>query len=509
MNELILDINFTRDFDGKLNLTVYPKKYYYNYMKSIKISEFVMANSNFSMAIPGNRFDSPWLIKLSRISGTTLNIIVEVLGWTSLVVTIVMLFFEVDMTRPFLDFLRMVKPVTRFKYINIYYGGIIEIFLWNFKNIFHIISDTRTDENEKYFLDSRSSLRRFYLPVLAFTSIPDKYLLYLVLCLLKVLQVKLYHYAKGRRNLTPEDEMLVDLIDKVKLPLFFFLIYDVVFYTSHTLVHQSLLVHQNRNAIFSMVLAMVMLMMFTYEFIILILKNVEFQSRTKQQVLEDLIAYNVKEARKALPTLATPSLLRRFKRWTGTQMNNLFNTFEQKVSSRASEVRFFESEIKNGDVCKSWVSKYYNLICVMKVLIMEPLYITLQLNKAIQILSLLIIQLALIAFICYAAFVKRIFVSWWNYIFNVVHELALGCYFMTGFLFYLKGDTRFLSSSGFDNVQFMLVLYLIIAISMGVIKLLYGQIFILLRKCSHKRTEYKNRIEVSNTLLLGRKPENS
>lgn len=498
LHELILDVNFTRDFDGKMKLTVLPKTFFWNYMKSIKISEFILAQGNFSINVTGSRYDSPWLIKLSRISGNCLNLIVEILGWGSLALTIVMIFFDIDITRPFLDFLRMVKPVTRFKYINIYYGGIIEIFLWNFKNVFHIISDTRTDENEQYFLDSRSSLRRFYLPVLAFTSIPDKYLLYLVLCLLKVLQVKLYHYARGRRNLTSDDETLVDLIDKVKLPLFFFLIYDVIFYTSHTLVHQSLIVHQNRNAIFSFALAMVMLMMFTYEFIVLILKNKHFVALTKTQVLEDLIAYSIKQAHIALPNLAVPKLLKRFKKWSGAQVNNMFIAFEQRVSSKSAEIRFFEAEIKNGDLTKSFVHKYYNLISVLKVMMMEPLYITLQMNKSFQILSLLLIQLSFIAFVLYAAFVKRIFTNWWNYTFNIIHELALGCYFATGFFFYLKGESRFLTSQGFDNVQLMLVLYLMIAVSCGVIKLVVSQTIILIKKCSGKRSDYKEKLEVDS-----------
>ena len=290
MHELLLDLNFTKDFDQKLLITVIPKKFYSNYMKQIRISEFVLARTSFSISAIGSKYDSPWLISLSEISGTALNLIVEILGWASLVLTILFMFYEIDMSRPLLDFIRMVKPVTRFKYINIYYGGIIEIFFTNFKNIFHIISDTRTDENEIYFLDSRTSLRRFYLPVLSFTSIPDKYLLYLVLILLKILQHKLLSYAKGRRNLTYDDEMLVDFIDKIKLPMFFFLIYDIVFYTSHTLVHQSLLVHQNRNSTFSLILSLVVLIMFTYEFILLLLKNKNFETKTKIQVLEEIVA---------------------------------------------------------------------------------------------------------------------------------------------------------------------------------------------------------------------------
>ena len=64
-------------------------------------------------------------------------------------------------------------------------------------------------------------------------------------------------------------------------------------------------------------------------------------------------------------------------------MNNLFNMFDSRVSSRTSEVRFFESEIKNGDITSSWTAKYFNIISVLKVILVEPIYITLQMNKMI------------------------------------------------------------------------------------------------------------------------------
>ena len=148
--------------------------------------------------------------------------------------------------------------------------------------------------------------------------------------------------------------------------------------------------------------------------------------------------------------------------------------FDSRVSSRTSEVRFFESEIKNGDISSSWTAKYFNIISVLKVILVEPIYITLQMNKMIQILSLLLVQYAFLAFVCYAIFKKKIFVTWWNYTFTLIHEIALACYFSTGFFFYLKGESRFLTSSGFDNVQFMLVIFLMVAIICGVSKLVVG-----------------------------------
>jgi hypothetical protein len=106
---------------------------------------------------------------MSKISGKVFTWLVEATGWISLIMTIVLLFFDVDMSKSLLDFLRIVKPITRFKYINIYYGGIVEIFLSNLRNIFHLVKDQRSDENERLFVDTRASLRRFYLPVLSFT----------------------------------------------------------------------------------------------------------------------------------------------------------------------------------------------------------------------------------------------------------------------------------------------------------------------------------------------------
>ena len=502
LNEIIVDLNFTFDKPGYSKMTVIPKKFWARFDSSANRSEFVLAKTPFSRDIRVSQFDSKWLIDMSKISGKVFTWLIEATGWLSLIVTIVLLFFDVDMSKSLLDFLRIVKPITRFKYINIYYGGIIEIFLANLKNIFHLVRDQRSDENERLFVDTRASLRRFYLPVLSFTSIPDKYLLYLVLCVAKYIQVKLLQYAKSRKRLTPDDEFLVDMVDRIKIPLFCFLIFDVVFYTSHTLVHQSLLVKQDRNSYFSISLSMVMLILFTYEFILLIIANYRYQGIKKQEVLEELIVASVNQVRNKYPDIPLSDLVRKFKKRSLNQVNQLFYAFEQKLSTKSAESRFFESTIRKEALESHFCAKYFNVISILKVIMMEPLYITLQMNKLMQITSLLTIQAGFLFFVVYAAVKKKIFYNWYSWVFTLINEAALLAYFLTGTLFYFRGDGRSYSAKAFERLQTMLVLFLMVAITSGVFGLFWNQTVYIRKKCTDKKAEYTVKEEEANLRMI-------
>lgn len=502
LNEIIVDLNFTFDKPGFSKMTVTPKKFWFKFDVNANRSEFVLAKTPFSRSIRVSQFDSKWLIDMSKISGKVFTWLVEATGWISLIMTIVLLFFDVDMSKSLLDFLRIVKPITRFKYINIYYGGIVEIFLANLRNIFHLVKDQRSDENERLFVDTRASLRRFYLPVLSFTSIPDKYLLYLVLCIAKYIQVKLLQYAKSRKRLTPDDEFLVDMVDRVKIPLFCFLIFDVVFYTSHTLVHQSLIVKQDRNSYFSICLSMVMLILFTYEFILLIIANYRHQGIKKEEVLEELIVATVNQVRYKYPNMALSELVRKFKKRSLNQVNQLYYAFEQKLSTKSAESRFFESTIRRDALEIHFCAKYFNIISILKVIMMEPLYITLQMNKLMQIMSLLTIQSAFFIFVAYAAIKKKIFYNWYTWIFTLINEAALLSYYLTGTLFYFRGDGRSYSAKAFERLQTMLVLFLMIAITSGVFGLIWNQTAYIRKKCTDKKTEFTVKEEEANLKMI-------
>ena len=502
MNELIVDVNFTRDIPGKTNMTVIPKKFYLKYNEESGRSYFILARTPFTREISVYKHDSKWLIDLAKISGKVLSWVVEVSGWTSLAFTMLLLFFDVDMTKSLLDFLRVVKPITRFKYINIYYGGIIEIFLTNLKNIFHLVKDQRTDDNERLFVDTRSSLRRFYLPVLSFTSIPDKYLLYVLLCLGKYIQVKLMQYAKTKKRMTSDDELIVDIIDKVKVPLFCFLIFDVVFYTSHTLVHQSLVVKQDRNSLFSIILAVTMLLIFCFEFIQLLISNYRYKLKKKEEQLEELIVYTINQARLKFPDMPLSNLLKKFKKRSLNQINQLFYAFEEKISVQSAESRFFESTIKKNCLDRHFCAKYFNMISIFKVVMMEPIYITLQMNKLMQIFSLLLIQLAFTSFVIYSSFKQKIFYNWYSWAFTLINEISLSCYFITGAFYYFRGDTRSQSAGAFERLQTMLVLFLIVSIISAVCGLIVSQVVYIRKKCSDKKNSHTVKEEEENMKLI-------
>lgn len=297
--------------------------------------------------------------------------------------------------------------------------------------------------------------------------------------------------------MTSEDDFIVGFVEKLKIPLFFFLIFDVVFYTSHNLVHQKMTIKQTRNSYFSIGLSMIMLFLFCFELLDLIMKNRHMEVKSKQETLEDLIVKKAMTEKKENPKKSLKEIIRKLKKKkSANEINNLFYVFEAELK-KTSEAKFFLAELKE-DLFHQKLVKFFNIICIVKVLIMEPIYITMQMNKMLQMGFLTLIQFVFFLYILYMAFVKRAFVSWWSYLFIVLHEIALTMYFIVGFIIYFKGERKWLGYSGWTKVQLMLVLFLMIAITCGVVKLILAQVILLMKRCSSNKSEEKVKAEVES-----------
>jgi hypothetical protein len=177
--ELVADVNATINCNGNVMVTVTDPVVGFDASKNrsslLLIKQPISAD--FECRLP----DSDKIIRSSEKLGMALNLIVNIVGWISLVATIGLLFVDINLTQQFVDFLRMVKPLARLKYINASFGGLVEAFLATYQNPFQISTFTRTNSNVRLMIDSRAKLSRYFLPVFIFSTIPDKFVLYAVI----------------------------------------------------------------------------------------------------------------------------------------------------------------------------------------------------------------------------------------------------------------------------------------------------------------------------------------
>lgn len=495
-------MNFTET--GMQGLKVIPKSHVYGFDKSTLRVDFILSNTSRFTEDNLKPNDDDHKVTAASKAGISFHIFINTFGWLSLLLTIVGLFCEIDLMTPLLHFIRMTKPISRFKFINVRGGNIIEAFLSNYQDLFRTGAFVKTDKNVIFTRMSRTKLLRYYVPVFTFSTIPDKYIVYSVvschqlLIFLKLLQAKLKKYGHKGRNLTADDESLVKLVERIKLPVYFFLIFDVIFYTSHTLSHQAILGRKSNDAIISYVLAMLMLSLLTFDTVTLVLDILHLKRPTKYQMLEQLLVTKIKAAKKALPHRPLTYILKLFKKNHLQNLNKTYSEFEAKLSFRPAEDRFVLGGIKPEAVDLRKPARLFNLLTALKSMAMEIMFATMQLTNSLQIACLLLIQLLYVGYLIYC--VKcRIFKSKFYVVVVMGHEICLLGYFSLTCAIHASGDTIYKLIPSSEDLQVVTMTCLILAIMFGVAIMVEAIIGAFRRLKSNK---VGNKLDEENSKIL-------
>jgi hypothetical protein len=111
--------------------------------------------------------------------------------------------------------------------------------------------------------------------------------------------------------------------------------------------------------------------------------------------------------------------------------------------------------------------KYFNTYALVKLIIVEPIYVTLQLFPKTQIILLVGIQLAYFAYFCDLAFRKRVFVSWVEPLQIFCNEAAVLLFLLVGAIFEVGGGINSFSVKTADWLQFIGIGGLLVSCATG------------------------------------------
>lgn len=177
-NELMLDLNFSEVGQAVIKVDVID--HIYKYDNATMLSKLILSDRSRSIQISMTPADDYGNIYSAEKLGYAMHIIINAVGWISLSIVVAALFIDIDLMAPMIEFIRMTKPLSRFKYIDVQCGGIIEGFLANYHDLFRITAFVKSDTSVRYSVISRDRLLRYHLPVFVYTTIPDKYIIYAV-----------------------------------------------------------------------------------------------------------------------------------------------------------------------------------------------------------------------------------------------------------------------------------------------------------------------------------------
>lgn len=316
-----------------------------------------------------------------------------------------------------------------------------------------------------------------------------------------MLQSKLKTYGKGIRLLTADDEYLVKFIEKVKLPVYFFLIFDVIFYTIHTISHQSMTIKQTTDSAISICLAIILLCLLSFDTASLAVGVVNLKRPTKRKLIEQLLVKNIQAARRAKPNKSVAEIIKMFKKKHLYTMNKIFVDFESKLSFRPAVDRFVHGGIKISAVETCRVARFFNLVTVMKTMAMEILFISMQANNSLQISMLLLIQTSFIVYFIYCTVVK-IFKNKWQVAITMLYEGCLLGYFVLTFIIHMSHDPIRQLSSSSSLLQTVVVSCLTVSMFCGMTIVCTAFVHTAIVTIRQKRSKESIQADDENNMIL-------
>jgi hypothetical protein len=255
---------------------------------------------------------------------------------------------------------------------------------------------------------------------------------------------KLRSYIKRRVWFSYEDQLVDRIADETRIIIFTMIVIDIFFYSIRCVSHMSLDLKQSRDSNISFIISVITIICIVSDLSLLFLSNRELKlgKLKKQRKDEETLKKNdrimqlrLKLMRENAPFLDPSEHLNQAAEDANNQQLKTMAELPKESNSFAA-VLFFTEGIKLEHINDC---KYYNSYSLVKLIIVEPIYVTLQLFPKAQILALVAIQLTYFTYFCNLAFRKRVFVSWVNPLQIFCNEFAVLLFLMVGLVFEVGG----------------------------------------------------------------------
>jgi hypothetical protein len=386
---------------------------------------------------------------------------------------------------PLIRFLKTFKLISRLKLINIFFGAYLEFVLNLAGRMFELGNDHQSLSMKRFNMLTRGKLTKFKITPISVDAIWTKYALYFFIVSLRLYQALLRKYQKKRKNFSSEDQIADRIADESRIIIFTMVVIDISFYSFHCLSHMSLDIHQTRDSVLSYILSVISIIMVTADVLLLFQMNTEM---TMEKLLYDREA----QAQVALKNIARKKRIDARdsnskevggpipRKMTFVMENLETDEFDQKKPrevSSYSAVKFFAEDIK---IEKMDIGRYFNTISMVKLLIVEPFYVTLQMFPGIQILCLVTLQSVYFIYFCRLAFKHKVFLSWLNVSQVFLSEVSMLVFLLVGAIFQVGGGIGSLNLSLSNGLQIVGIAMLSLSTIIGTVVLIFSSLRTLL-----------------------------
>lgn len=399
---------------------------------------------------------------------------------------------------PLIKFLKIFKLISRLKLINIFFGAYLEFVLDLAGTMFAIGNDPQDFKFKQFDMVTRGKLTRFKITTISVEVMWVKYMLYFLILILRLYQAILRKYVTRRKHFSTEDQIMDKIADESRIIIFTMLVIDITFYSIRCISHLNLNGKQSRDSITSFVLSFIAIIAVSVDVLLLFLAN---KDMNLEKVLKDRKVAERRVKNDIVRKKRLENLLAQGKNPSeepnedqGQQDENEEKEKDENCdkekkgkgeksgngngSSEVSTVKFLKPTENSSQAAVNFftegiitdkikTARYFNSISLVKLIIVEPFYVTLQLFPTFQIVCLVVLQLSYFVYFCRMAFGQKVFQSKANLIQILINELAILLFLLIGCIFQIAGGAKAMSTSLSNPLQIVGIVMLIISCVLG------------------------------------------
>jgi hypothetical protein len=384
---------------------------------------------------------------------------------------------------PLIKFLKTFKLISRLKLINIFFGAYLEMVLDITGNMFNMGGDSQDPKLKRFDMVTRGKISKFKITSVSVDAIWIKYSIYFLIVFLRLYQALLRKYQSFRKNLSSGDQIMDRIADESRIIIFTMVVIDIAFYSFHCLSHMSLTAPQTRDSIISYILSVISIIFITADVLLLFQSNEEMTAEIllyEKELLEHKELKNkarlkrLEDQQKAVRVVDGNPVRADGKKMTvmeHLETDGFFMKRKPREVSSVSAVKFFAEDIKMEKLDKG---RYFNTISMVKLLIVEPFYVTFQMFPNAQILILLALQTGYFVYFCGLAFKHKVFLSRLTVCQVFFSELSLLLFLMVGGIFQIAGGMEALPLQFSTALQIVGIVMLGLSTIMGTVVMVFS-----------------------------------
>jgi hypothetical protein len=452
--EYCVDIFSTVTMDGPVTLRVTPtiQQVLMDPNTGLPTLLFMQTPANHVMAL-AKAPNAAAMEALSSMTESSKGPMQAVSAAASIFATISILATTPLMT-PFLKFLKIFKLLSRLKLINVFFGGYLEFVLMMSGMMFELGGDSQALQFLRFDSNTRGKLTKFAITPVSVETMWVKYMVYYLILLIRVYQAKLRVYIKKRKHFDPQDQVVDKIADESRIVIFTMVVIDIFFYSAHCVSHMNLAIPQSRDSTISLVLSCITIVAVSVDILMLLLSNARMNV-TKvlwERKKIEIMARNdrIRDKRIQLWKAGTKHETPEEEDASGNPRKSPMPPKGLKENASEAAVRFFTEGIHTDRVQEG---KYFNTISLLKLIAVEPFYVTLQMFPTLQIIILFTLQLSYFVYFLRMAFKKKIFISKVDVVQIFINELSILVFLTIGLIFKLGGGVDKFSAGIANGMQ--------------------------------------------------------